>query len=71
MDDQNTDAYMNVITKDQTTVYICPLSPDSKYDEITVGTADDIITQEQSETGYSKMFAFTSWCTLHMLVIYK
>lgn len=71
MDDQNTDAYMNVITKDQTSIYICPLSPDSKYDEITVGTADDIITQEQSETGYSKMFVFTSWCTLHMLVIYK
>ncbi len=71
MEGQNIDPDINQFTKSDSAVYICPLTPNSKYDEITVGTIYDIITHEQSETEYSKMFVFTSWCLAHMFVIYK
>ena len=71
MEGQNLEPYYNVITDRNTTVYVCETNPNKGGQNITVGSVNDIITHEQSNSEYSRMLVYTAWCNPHMLVIYK
>lgn len=67
MDGQNTDPYLNALSSSDCAIYVC----DTKKRSVSVGGIDDIVTHEQSDTEYSRLFIYTAWCNIHMIVIYK